>query len=88
MSDFEKLKDQFIDRLTKAQNSIEVDIDADINMFTDPTGSLISNTFVALSAPSAEIEVKAPSIPRNFNASGGNEQVVLAALKKNIALLI
>jgi len=59
------------------RNSIEVDIDTDINVFTDPSGNSINNTFVALSAPSVEIEVKPPSIPRNFNASGGNEQVIL-----------
>ena len=56
----------------------EVDIDADINAFTDPSGNTINNVFVALSAPSTQIEVKAPSVPRNFNTIGQTNQVNLS----------
>tara|TARA_Y100001970_G_scaffold291530_1_gene429021 strand:+ start:2220 stop:7034 length:4815 start_codon:yes stop_codon:yes gene_type:complete len=60
------------------RDSQEVDIDVDINMFTDPSGNTINNVFVALSAPSAQIEVKAPSVPRNFNAVGQTNQTNLS----------
>ena len=59
------------------RDSQDADIDADINIFTDPSGNAINAVFVALSAPSAQIEVKPPSVPRNFTATGQTNQVNL-----------
>ena len=59
------------------RSSLEVEIDASINVFTDATGEDIDEEFVALTTPRTQIEVKAPSSPRQFSAEGGSEEISL-----------